>query len=94
MMKFVKGAGYYFPVDNLIGIDAATDTAVDLHFPTLQGLAQDDVFDISVATGKNATVAEALIEEINFGKQVVIDCGSGGAFADVDGAVTVTEHTA
>lgn len=93
MIKFVKGGGYYFPVDNLIGIDAATDTAVDLHFPTLQGLAEDDVFDISVTAGKNATVAEALIEEINFGKQIVIDCGLGGAFADVDGAVTVTEHT-
>jgi hypothetical protein len=93
MIKFVKGAGYYFPVGNLIGIDAATDTAVDLHFPTLQGLAHDDVFDISVATGKNTAVAEALIEEINFGKQVIINCGSGGAFADVDGAVTVTEHS-
>jgi len=93
MIKFVKGAGYYFPVDNLIGIDAATDTAVDLHFPTLQGLAQDDVFDISVATGKNTAVAEALIEEINFGKQVIIDCGLSGAFADVDAVVTVTEHS-
>ena len=93
-MKFVKGDGYYFPVDNLIGIDAATDTAVDLHFPSLQGVAQDDVFDISVAAGKNTAVAEALIEEINFGKQVIIDCGLGGAFEDVDGAVDVTEHTA
>lgn len=93
MIKFVKGGGYYFPVSNLIGIDAATDTAVVLHFPTLQGLAQDDTFDISVSAGKNATVAEALIEEINFGKQVVIDCGSSGAFSDVDGAVTVTEHS-
>lgn len=92
-MKFVKGGGYYFPVDNLIGIDAATATAVDLHFPTLQGLAQDDLFDISVATGKETVVAEALIEEINFGKQVVIDCGSGGAFLNVDGAVSVTEHS-
>ena len=93
MMKFVKGASYYFPVDNLIGIDAATDTAVDLHFPSLGGTANDDLFDISVAAGKNTTVAEALIEEINFGKQVVIDCGSGGAFLYVDGAVSVTEHS-
>ncbi len=93
MKKFVKGGNYYFPADNLIGIDAATDTAVDLHFPTLQGSAHDDVFDISVSAGKNTTVAEALIEEINFGKQSVIDCGLGGSFADVDAAVTVTEHS-
>jgi hypothetical protein len=93
MIKFVKGASYYFPVNNLLGIDAATDTAVDLHFPSLGGTANDDKFDISVSTGKNTAVAEALIEEINFGKQVVIDCGSDGAFADVDGAVTVTEHS-
>jgi hypothetical protein len=93
MIKFVKGAGYYFPVNNLLGIDAATATVVDLHFPTLQGLLQDDKFDVSVTSGKETAVAEALIEEINFGKQVVIDCGSGGAFADVDGAVTVTEHS-
>lgn len=93
MIKFVKGAGYYFPVNNLLGIDAATATVVDLHFPTLQGLLQDDEFDISVTSGKETAVAEALIEEINFGKQVVIDCGSGGAFANVDGAVTVTEHS-
>lgn len=93
MKKFVKGGSYYYPVDNMIGIDAATDTAVVLHFPTVQGLTQDDTFDISVGAGKNATVAEALIEEINYGKQVVIDCGLNGAFADVDGAVTVTEHS-
>jgi hypothetical protein len=93
MKKFVKGGSYYYPVDNLIGIDAATDTAVVLHFPTVKGLVQDDTFDISVDAGKNATVAEDLIEEINFGKKVVIDCGLNGAFADVDGAVTVTVHS-
>ena len=93
MIKFVKGGSFYYPVSNLIGIDAATDTAVVLHFPAVIGTAVDDTFDISVATGKNAAVAEALIEEINFGKQVVIDCGSGGFHEDIDGAVTVTEGT-
>ena len=93
MIKFVKGGSYYYPVSQLIGIDASTDTAVVLHFPALIGTAADDTFDVSVATGKNATVAEALIEDINFGKKVVIDCGSDGAFSDVDAAVTVTVAT-
>ena len=78
----------------MIGIDAATDTAVVVNFPAVLGIAKADTFDISCAAGKNAEVAEALIEEINFGKQVVIDCGSGGFSEDIDGAVTVTEATA
>lgn len=91
MKKFVKGASYYFPVDRLIGINASTDTAVVAHFEDLNGTAADFTFDISVTTGNNAATAEALIEEINFGKQVVIDCGLNGALPNVDAAVTVTD---
>ena len=35
-----------------------------------------------------------LIQHRFLGKQVVIDCGSGGFSEDIDGAVTVTEATA
>ena len=95
MKKFLKGNGWYLPADNIRGIDTGTDTAVDVWFDAVAtgGAVTTSKLDISVA-GSEVNVAESLIEEINFGKKVVIDCESNGFHPEVDGAATYTESTA
>lgn len=73
MIKFVKGGGEYFPADNLIAIDASTSASCVLHFPGKDGSANDATLSITTTAAKQGLVAEALIEEINFGKQIIID---------------------
>lgn len=73
MIKFVKGDSDYFPADNLIAIDAGTSASCKLHFPAKDGTNTDAVMTISTTAAKQGDVAEALIEEINFGKKAIID---------------------
>lgn len=76
MIKFLKGDGWYFPVSNVLALD--TDSDADnciIHVLDEDGTASDATL---TATGtadaaEGYLYAEALIEEINFGKQVVID---------------------
>ena len=76
MIKYLKGGGWYFPADSVLAIDTASDTDnAIIHVKDENGTATDGTL---TATGTSAAAqgsnyAEALIEEINFGKQVAID---------------------
>jgi hypothetical protein len=79
MIKYLKGGSWYFPADSVLAIDTATsaDDAI-IHVKDEDGSTSDGTL---TATGTNSAAqgsnyAEALIEEINFGKQVVIDLTS------------------
>jgi hypothetical protein len=76
MIKYLKGAGWYFPADNVLAIDTASDgdNAI-VHVKDENGTAEDALLTATgtSAAAQGANYAEALIEEINFGKQVVID---------------------
>lgn len=73
MIKFVKGDSDYFPASGLIAIDAGTSESCVVTFPAKNGTANDAVLTITTTAAKQGDVAEALIEEINFGKQPIID---------------------
>ena len=73
MIKFVKGDSDYFPADKLIAIDAGTSASCVLHFPAKDGSAADAVLTVTTTAAKQGNVAEAIIDEINFGKQHIID---------------------
>jgi hypothetical protein len=73
MIKFVKGDSDYFPADKLIAIDAGTSAACVVTFPAKNGAAADAILTITTTAAKQGLVAEALIEEINFGKKAIID---------------------
>lgn len=73
MIKFVKGDSDFFPASKLIAVDAGTSASCVLHFPGKDGSANDAVLTITTTAAKQVDVAEALIEEINFGKQHIID---------------------
>ena len=73
MIKFVKGDSDYFPAAGLIAIDAGTSASCVVTFPAKNGEAADAILTITTTAAKQGDVAEALIEEINFGKQPIID---------------------
>ena len=74
MIKFLKGGGGYIPVKNVLALDASDTNDVTIYFLADDGTANDGTFVIDGGSaGKPAAIAEAVIEEINFGKQVVID---------------------
>jgi hypothetical protein len=88
MKKFFKGAGWYFPADNTLAIDTASDTDNAIVYVADEaGTATASAYTATgTASAAEAYIwAEALIEEINFGKQVVI------SLADV---ATETDGTA
>lgn len=74
MIKYLKTTnGYYFPAENVIGIIATDTNDIVVEVKALAGTATND--SITVDGGSAAVpdkIAEALIEEINFGKQAVI----------------------
>ena len=79
------------PVDNIRGIDTGANTVVDVWFDDAAsaGATAHAKLDISV-DGSEVNVAEALIEEINFGKKLVIDCELNGFHPEIDGAAEFT----
>lgn len=87
MIKYLKCTdGVFIPTENVIGITTSTND-VNVHVKGLQGTATDDDIVIDGGTdGNGVKIAEALIEEINFGKQVIIDLLS------VHASVTAAPH--
>jgi hypothetical protein len=74
MIKYLKCTdGVFIPTENVIGMTTSAND-VNVHVKGLQGTATDDDIVIDGGTdGNGVAIAEALIEEINFGKQVIID---------------------
>ena len=75
MIKFLKGAEGYIPTANIMGIDAAADANdVTVFFKADDNSAGEGKYVLDGGSaGVPGAIAEAIIEEINFGKQVVID---------------------
>jgi len=93
MIKFLKGDGWYFPADNVLALDTKSDADnVIIHLKDEDGSASDATL---TASGTNTAAegylyAEALVEEINYGKQVVIDLTT--VYQEADGtAFTVAK---
>ena len=76
MIKFLKTIDKeYYPADNLLAITVAVgnDDAL-LYLTSKIGDADAGIINVSGGTDNlGHEIAEAIIEEINFGKQVVID---------------------
>lgn len=87
MIKYLKCSdGVFIPAENVLGITTSSND-VNVHVKGLQGTASDDDIVIDGGSdGKGVEIAEALIEEINFGKQVII------TLVDVHGSVTAAPH--
>lgn len=85
MIKFLKGDGWYFPVSNVLALDTKTDADnCVIHILDEDGTRSDATL---TASGTNSAAegylyAEALVEEINFGKQVVINTATFHEEAD------------
>jgi len=77
MMKFLKSTdGYYFPADNILALAATDANDAVVHVKGLAGTATSDTLTIDGGSaGVPAAIAEAVIEEVNFGKQVVVALG-------------------
>jgi len=76
MIKFLKGDGWYYPAASVLAIDTESDADNALiHLPDQDGSATDALLTMTgtASAAEGAAYAEALIEEINFGKQVIID---------------------
>jgi hypothetical protein len=93
MIKFLKGDSWYFPADSVLALDTKTDADnVVIYVKDENGTATNGTL---TASGTNTAAegylyAEALIEEINFGKQVVIDLTA--VYQEADGtAFTVAK---
>lgn len=72
MIKFLKSSnGTYVPVDLITAIVATTNDAEVVVKAKANSATIDEI--TVVTAGKGAEAAEAIIEEINFGKQVIID---------------------
>lgn len=72
MIKFLKSSnGTYVPVDLITAIVATTNDAEVVVKAKANSATIDEITVVTV--GKGAEAAEAIIEEINFGKQVIID---------------------
>lgn len=74
MMKFLKSTdGYYYPANNILVLDATNANDVVINVKGSQGTASSDTLTLDGGSaGASAAIAEAVIEEINFGKQVVV----------------------
>lgn len=75
MDKFLNAGLHYFPVSAVIAINVSADD--DDCVVTVAGIQGTATADTLTVTGGNATsdgaaMTEALIEEINFGKQAII----------------------
>lgn len=76
MIKFLKTEEKeYYPAASLLAIDIATNNDdTNLYFPSKLGDADEAKIVIDGGTDNLASaIAEAIIEEINFGKVPVID---------------------
>jgi hypothetical protein len=94
MMKFLKGDSWYFPVDNVLALDTKTDADnVKIHIKDEDGTATDAFLTASGtnAAAEGSAYAEALIEEINFGKKAIIDLT--GVYAEADGTAFTVAKT-
>jgi hypothetical protein len=93
MIKFLKGGGWYFPAANVLALDTATDTDnCVIHVLDEDGTATDATLTAAgtSSAAEGYLYAEALIEEINFGKKVVID--TAAFFTEADGtAFSITK---
>ena len=93
MIKFLKGDGWYFPADNVLALDTKSDADnCVIHVKDEDGSASDATLTASgtSAAAQGYLYAEALIQEINFGKQEVIDLTS--VYLETDGtAFTVAK---
>lgn len=92
-MKFLKGDGWYFPVDNVLALDTKSDADnCVVYVLDEDGTASNGLLS---AAGTNSAAegsayADALVEEINFGKKVIIDLT--GVYSEADGtAFSVTK---
>lgn len=86
MMKFVKGDSWYFPVGNILALDTKSDADnVKIHLNDEDGTATDATLTASGtnSAAEGSAYAEALIEEINFGKKSIIDLT--GVYQEADG---------
>lgn len=74
MNKFLNAGLHYYPVSAIIAINVSADADdVVVTVVALDGSAGADTLTVTgTATDEGAAIAEALIEEINFGKQLVI----------------------
>jgi hypothetical protein len=86
MIKFLKGNGWYFPAANVLALDTLTDTDnCVIHVLDEDGTTSDATLTAAgtASAAEGSLYAEALIEEINFGKKVVIDTAT--FFTEADG---------
>jgi hypothetical protein len=75
MNKFLNAGLHYFPVSAIIAVNVSSDDDdCVVTVAGIQGTATSDTLTITGADGTSdgAAMSEALIEEINFGKQLVI----------------------
>jgi len=88
MKKYLKSTdGYYFPAESVLALDATDSNDVVVNVKGLAGTATKDSLTLDGGSaGVPAKIAEALIEEINFGKQVVV------ALKDVHEEVTAVAY--
>ena len=94
MMKFLKGDSWYFPVDNVLALDTKTDADnVKIHLKDEDGTTSDATLTASGTNtaAEGSAYAEALIEEINFGKKAIIDLT--GVYAEADGTAFTVAKT-
>jgi hypothetical protein len=75
MNKFLNAGSHYFPVSAVIAVNvSADDDDCVVSVAGIQGTASSDTLTITGGNGTSdgAAMTEALIEEINFGKQAII----------------------
>ena len=93
MMKFLKGDSWYFPADNVLALDTKSDADnCVIYVKDEDGTAGNGLLTASGTNtaAEGSAYAEALIEEINFGKKAIIDLT--GVYKEVDGtAFTVVK---
>lgn len=76
MMKFLKGDSWYFPVDSVLALDTKTDADnCKIFVKDEDGTASNGLLTASGTNtaAQGSAYAEALIEEINFGKKAIIN---------------------
>ena len=88
MKKFLKTTdGYYYPAENVLSLDATNANDVVINVKGSQGTATKDTLTLDGGSaGVPAAIAEAVVEEINFGKQVVV------SLLDVHAEVTAVAY--
>lgn len=86
MMKFLKGDSWYFPADNVLAMNTKSDADnCIIYVKDEDGTATDAILTASGTNtaAEGSAYAEALIEEINFGKKATIDLT--GVYTETDG---------